>query len=701
MTRPITHKENYSDLSEIEDDSELLRILKRKNEELKKREAFLKSINHFSASLLGKTDLREIAWIITQRLISQYEFEDCVIYVKKEDGYLYQVAAYGPKNPGGTEITEPIRIKVGDGIVGSVAQTGQAVIIEDTTQDERYIVDDEPRLSELTVPIIADHEVIGIIDSEHSQKAFYTIEHLKTIQMIANLVSLQIKNAVITENQLLAQQALQDNEAKLKAIINSSLDAIITIDQSGVITEWNERAEEIFGYKQEEVLGVTLSQTIVPHQYREAHERGMKHFLATGQGPVLNHRIEIVGLRKDGTEFPIELTISPFQLDGKYHFSSFVRDISEQKEAEAELKRNEAKYRGIIDNMELGLLEVDLEERIKYANPSFCHMTGYEAEELLGMNASQLLLDEEEAQAMASQNAQRKDGEPGVYELKIKNKSGKHLWGLISGAPLHDRNGKIKGSIGIHLDITDRKELEENLEKALSKERELNDLKSQFVSMTSHEFRTPLTTLKANIELLNFYLQSVDSPLKPKIENNCQRMESEINRLTGLMNDILTLGRVESNRIPFQPQMTDLVKLCEELKDSTKISQEDGRELELDVEGKPFELEIDRGLFHHVLTNLVSNSFKYSAGCANPVMTLNFDHHKLSLSVRDFGIGISKKDQQSLFQSFYRASNTHGISGSGLGLSIVNRLVDLHKGKVSVESKLNQGSTFTIELNKN
>ncbi|MEM7551856.1 MAG: PAS domain S-box protein, partial [Bacteroidota bacterium] len=680
------------------DVSRSLEELEEKNRMLLKKQLFLESVNRFASSVLGKNNLRDIAWVITEELISNYDFEDCIIYIKKKD-YLYQVAAHGFKNTRSREIENPLRIKVGEGIVGSVAKYGKAEIVADTSVDPRYIVDDIPRLSELAVPIIADDEVIGVIDTEHSKKNFFTKEHLESITTIANLVSLQIKMAIVTESEQIAQVRLEESEEKLRAIINSSLDAIITINEAGIIREWNNRATDIFGFTQEEAIGKKLSETIIPTQMRTMHDRGMEHFMKTGEGPVLNKRIEITGLRKNGEEFPIELTISPLKINGRYYFSSFVRDITEQKLANEQLKRSEKKYRNIINNMNLGLLEVDNDENINYANPSFCEMTGYELDEITGKNASSILLDEDSAKEMKKQNAERESGNAGVYEIRVKRKNGKETWMLISGAPLYDINGNVKGSIGIHLDISLRKRLERNLEKSLAKEKELNELKSRFVSMTSHEFRTPLTTLKTNIDLASFHLENIDGELKTKVSRNFGRMDSEIDRLTSLMNDILLLGRIESGKIPFNPLPTDLVSMVKEIKDHCFSNRADGRELKVEVIGKCRKLILDTNLFHHVLTNLVTNAFKYSIGKPSPELSINFNQNKTVIEISDHGVGIPENEISNLFESFYRAKNVADISGTGLGLTIVKQFVDMHKGEVSVRNRKKSGVTFKVELN--
>lgn len=548
--------------------------LSARNAELRKKQNFLNGINHFVTKLLVKEDIHEIAWEIAENVIENFGFEDCVIYIlNKDKGYLEQIAAYGPKMEKGRRIANPINVALGEGIVGSVAQSGKQEVVADTSHDERYIVDDIPRLSELCVPIIADGEVIGIIDSEHEQADFFQKEHVDTITTIANLAANRLKNAKAKRRQLKAEAELRDSERKLRTILDSALDAVVSINAKGVVTEWNHQAELMFGFTAEEAIGVPLTKTIIPEQHRSSHDKGMAHYLKTGEGPVLNQKIEITALRKGGEEFPVDLAIVPVLMKGVHSFTAFMSDITVQKQVHHEM------------------------------------------------------------------------------------------------------------------------------EKALSKERELNELKSRFVAMTSHEFRTPLTTIKQNIDLVSFKLENKYPEDFSDYKKYIDRIESEIRRVTSLMNDILMMGRIDSGKIEVRKQATDLKAFCERVIKQHVNSRLDERSVDFVVTGVPRPVEFDGDLFDHVVQNLISNAFKYSEGKANPQVTLRYDKlDQVHLHVRDFGMGIPRKDQKGLFQSFYRATNVQNIQGSGLGLSIVKEFVELHGGMVVVKSEKDKGSEFIVEI---
>ena len=552
---------------------EMSKKLSSRNHELRKKQNFLNGLNHFVTKLLEEETIDEIAWEIAENVIDKFGFEDCVIYVlNKSKGCLEQIAAYGPGKAKDRTVLDPIEIQFGHGIVGSVAQSGIPEMIGDTSQDPRYVVDDVPRLSELTVPILSDGEVIGVIDSEHPEANFYTQEHLDTLTTLANLASNRLRNAKAKRNQLKAEQETRDSERKLRTILESALDAVVTINDKGIITEWNRQAEVMFGFSQEEIIGKSLTETIIPEEFRIAHDRGMAHYLNTGEGPVLNQKIEIAALRKNGEQFPIELAIVPVVMKGVHTFTAFISDITVQKQVQQEM------------------------------------------------------------------------------------------------------------------------------EKALSKERELNELKSRFVAMTSHEFRTPLTTIKQNIDLVGFKLENQLPEAFPSYQKHLNRIESEIMRVTSLMNDILMLGRIESGKMEVRKKPGDLKAFCERIVEQHSSAQVD-RNVKLSVTGVPQPVAMDNQLFDHVMQNLISNALKYSVGKQDPEVTLRYqklDH--VSIHVKDYGIGIPKKDQKGLFQTFYRATNVQNIQGSGLGLSIVKEFVELHGGTINVVSEKDAGSEFIVEV---
>ena len=236
-----------------------------------------------------------------------------------------------------------------------------------------------------------------------------------------------------------------------------------------------------------------------------------------------------------------------------------------------------------------------------------------------------------------------------------------------------------------------------DLEVALKKETELSQMKTGFISMTSHEFRTPLTTIQANAELLELHLGSNDS-LTPQSTKFLKRISGEITRLTTLMNDILLMGRIESGRLPFQPASVDLPHLLVETLESAKSDAQETRVPVFEMEGQPVPVHVDAFLFNHIFTNLISNALKYSRGKPAPKVLLRFLLTYFEVHVIDYGIGIPKSEQSKAFESFFRASNVSNIHGTGLGLAITRQFVEMHGGEISIQSQEGEGTTVTVRF---
>ena len=240
--------------------------------------------------------------------------------------------------------------------------------------------------------------------------------------------------------------------------------------------------------------------------------------------------------------------------------------------------------------------------------------------------------------------------------------------------------------------------LNRELKSALNQARELSDLKSRFVSVTSHQFRTPLAIIQSNTDLVNMASEKSSDTIKPLLNKATKRIRQEIGNMVELMDDILILGRIsEGNSLSLKKQSTDLVEFCEGIVAEFDEIHNNGLEIEFEVAGTQKEMPIDRKLIHHALVNLLSNALKYSID-TNPILRLEFDNTSVLLKVIDKGIGIPASDMPNLFQPFQRAGNVGAIKGTGLGLSISKEYVELHGGTMKVESKLNEGSTFTIAL---
>ena len=377
------------------------------------------------------------------------------------------------------------------------------------------------------------------------------------------------------------------------------------------------------------------------------------------------------------------------------------RDITEIRNIQERIRKSEEKYRGLIENMELGLLEVDTDDKIVRAYDGFCQMMGYDQRELIGKNPKSLFLDQEDMDFMEQQNADRKKGVPNVYEVRMKHKQGHKIWMLISGAPVMNDSGVVTGSMGIHYDISPQKKLEADLIRAKEEADEARQAEKEFLAQMSHEIRTPLNAVIGMANLLS------DTRLNPEQETYVQDVKHAADVLHGLISDILDLSKIEAGQMELAPSLVNIhqtvVMMCRTMKVK---AEENGNQLEYFIGEKvPQLLRLDRNILNQVLLNLIGNAIKFTH---NGKIALYLDAQTgedgecwLQAKIEDTGIGIPEKKLPEIFEKFKQAEgrDTHkNYGGTGLGLPICKKLVELHGGSINVESETGKGSTFRFEL---
>lgn len=241
-----------------------------------------------------------------------------------------------------------------------------------------------------------------------------------------------------------------------------------------------------------------------------------------------------------------------------------------------------------------------------------------------------------------------------------------------------------------------RNQAESRIKEALIKEKELSELKSQFIAIASHEFRTPLAVIQGSTELLERYCR----PLDDKKSKHFQRIQSSVDDMIGLLDDVLLLGKVDAGKLEFKPAPLNLVEFCYNLMEPLELHDSSQHKIIFRAQGNCENACMDEYLLRHIFTNLLSNAIKYSPKGGEVNFQLDCDQQTVRFCVADEGIGIPKQDLSQLFESFYRATNVGNIQGTGLGLSIIKNCVDLHGGDIRVESTVGEGTTFTVTLPK-
>ncbi|WP_336718811.1 PAS domain-containing hybrid sensor histidine kinase/response regulator [Chryseobacterium mucoviscidosis] len=378
--------------------------------------------------------------------------------------------------------------------------------------------------------------------------------------------------------------------------------------------------------------------------------------------------------------------------------------LKERKRAQDNIKRQEEKYRNIIANMNLGLIEVDNDEIVRYANQSFCNVSGFELDEIIGKNPSQLFVQGEANQEfMQEQIELREKGISSVYQLPIKNKRGELRWWAISGAPNYDDHGNLLGSIGIHLDITDQKRLEEDLKQEKSKAIEASKAKEVFLANMSHEIRTPLNAIIGFLrELKRLDLTTTQNQF---VENSFNAAQ----HLLSIINNILDISKIESGEMSLDNTVFSL-KEC--ISDIISILQPKARQKKILLKARFSDdlfsaFKADALKIKQILYNIIGNSLKFTnVGeiCLECKVIKDFSNHqKLEICITDTGIGMSEEYVKHIFKKFNQedSSISRKYGGTGLGMAITRELIHLMKGEIKIKSKKNVGTEISIFLDMN
>lgn len=402
--------------------------------------------------------------------------------------------------------------------------------------------------------------------------------------------------------------------AAFEAMFKHASLGIIISNQAGQIIQTNPATDQLFGYQPGELIGQKI-EVLIPDRMKAAHVQHREKYNQYPTPRFMGMGIDLLALKKDGTVFPVEISLATYTTGGDKEIVSFISDITKRKK----------------DGEALKMLNEQLKNKV---------------------------VKRTEALSQA------------IMELQQMNET-------------------------LNYEVAQRKRIEEEARLAFEKEKSLGELKSRFVSMASHEFRTPLSGILTSVSLIDRYNQA---GTKEKIDKHVQKIKGSVHSLTSILNDFLSLDKLDEGRIECHPEPFLIQELAEDLAQEMETLTKKNQKIIYEHQGSNTSLFLDKGLVRNIIINLLSNALKYSFDDTDIQFTTKIQDKEVSITVQDEGIGIPTADQEHLFGRFFRAQNATNISGTGLGLNIVKKYLDLMAGTISYKSQENVGTTFVVVL---
>ncbi len=488
------------------------------------------------------------------------------------------------------------------------------------------------------------------------------------------------------------------------AILSSITEGLLVCNKTGEIVFANEACFDIFGYSSNELLNQKI-EMLIPKKVAQHHHAKRDSYFSAPSKRKMGEGRDLKAVNKNKQEFPVEVSLNYFKVKDQTFALALVTNISERKKIEheiialkesledqvlirtKELEENKLMYEAVARNFPNGTINVfDNNFNYLFVEGRELYKRGVTSEDLIGQNYFKKL--PAEVSKIIREKLSTLEAEKEIsFEVKFDNQTYQ-----LNALYIELKN--VPQILIVEQNITNQKDAQSKIQEALEKQKDLSELKSRFVSMASHEFRTPLSTILSSANLAERY---IDPHNIEKQKKHLSRIKSSVKNLTTILNDFLSLSKLEEGKVNINITEFNLNELIHEVTEELMENFKEGQKVSI-KSSKEYFLKSDQNILKNILINLMSNASKYSEAQQEITIEVKSLNNKVSISIIDQGMGMSKDDQQHLFERFFRASNVSNIQGTGLGLHIVMRYIKMLDGDIAVKSELNNGSSFTIQI---